>query len=813
MPPSKLASGSQARPNAGQRQKRQRAPKQPKMSDEAWNTAVAAFRSVVDDEASDDRAIQQAWTTLRQNYGDRFNAKIIPQLGAQQNVQQEVQPFSLWAVDHLDEDVLERVLRVVFAKDLAGCDHLTLLKSTASLASTTMWHLILYFGVTVFSEHLLSHIRKRVRVFEKGPLNNDTSAFTDAYNKMLQAAALRHRMVLDSTTIPCPRSGRIFIKPDLSALASANPEFDKSSQRKAAAGTGNSLVQDQKKAATMSNSVFENNPNTNKPTSAGTTKTTDTAPRTGASPPRREDPLPGVLTGDDVSMPFIESPVRLRPRAPSAPALTRSQPDSHDQQDHSFPIPPKGQPVRRNPPRKARVGAQNAVPRMISSKPEETVDNEIKNEPPPPTRHDESIVEGHQTRELSTIYVRTEEPPRALSKRPIKEEAGEASTANSDRAKRANKTTSRSALLGKDQDWDDDTILHVLKQLAATSPGEWTVIDCMREDATSPPIQLEGDEGENGSLLVTLKMEDGQRRLVVVSLKPSYGVKRSFIRYYESARPTDVDAAVDYEPIARLESLLTHVLPGRDIEQEDWIIEHCVFPEPVSKKDDGLAICLGAMYAIGSRPFPEDLDWDFWRHLVLGGFFPDDVVTQLQVHRYREGLVQKLIRQGKISNGLSTNDNRGTSSDDVEYLGTAAVNPVERMEWREENAKKVIMAIHEGFKVFQTIQEHIDIGKASFKTQLDKNAYILKDLRCKLNMDELEVLLKIEQGEQTEEAFEMTTLQGATKEHTLCQDYLKGLEAVGESVQKALCGLTTWRQVVNEAAAEEDESLLMRSIE
>ncbi|KUI62253.1 hypothetical protein VP1G_09374 [Cytospora mali] len=812
MPPPKLASGSQARPDAGQRQKRQRAPKQPKMSDEAWNTAVAAFRSVVDNEASDDRAIQQAWTTLRQNYGDRFNAKIIPQLGAQQNVQQEVQPFSLWAVDHLDEGVLERVLRVVFAKELAGCDHLTLLKSTASMASTTMWHLILYFGVTVFSEHLLSHIRKRVRVFEKDPLN-DTSAFTDAYNKMLQAAALRHRMVIDSTTIPCPRSGRIFIKPDLTALASANPEFDKSSQRKSAAGTGNSLVQEQKKAATASNTVVENSPNTNEPTSTGPTKTTETAPRTGASPPRREDPLPGDFTRDEVSMPFIETPVRRRPRAPSAPVLTRSQPDSHDQQDHSSPIHPKGQPVRRNPPRKARVGGLKAVPRIVSSKPKEIGDDGIKNESPPPTRRDESIVEGQQTQELSTIYVRTEEPPRAPSKRPIKEEAGEASMANSDRAKRANKTTSRSALLGEDQDWDDDTIVHVLKQLAATCPGEWTVIDCMRENATGPLIQLKGEDGENGSLLVTLKMEDGQRMLVVVSLNPSYGLKRSFIRYYESARLTDVDAAVDYEPIARLESLLTHVLPDRDIEHEDWRTEHCVFPEPVSKKDDGLAICIAAMYAIGRRPFPENLDWGFWRPLVLGGFFPNDVVTQLQVHRYREGIVHKLIRQGKISNGFSTTDNRGISSDDVEYLGTAAINPVERMEWREENAKKVITAVHEGFKVFQTLQEHIDIGKASFKTQLDKNAYILKDLRHKLNMDELEVLLKIEQGEQTEEAFEMTTLQEATKEHTLCQDYLKELEAVGESVQKALCGLSTWRQVVNEAVAEEDESLLMRSIE
>lgn len=791
MAPPDVASGSQAQGNAGQKSKGHRAPKKLKMSKEAWNTAVSAFRSVIDNEASDDRAIRQAWTTLHQNYGDRYNAKIVPQLGTQQNAQQNAEPFSLWAADHLSGDVLERVLRVVFSNELAECDHLTLLRSTAALADTTMWHLLLYFGVTVFSEHLLGHIRKRVRVFEKDPVSG-TWAFTDAYARLLQKAAQRQKIILDSTTISCPKVGRVFTKPDLSVLASANPEFDKPSQRRTAAGTGNSRVQDEDAPAKAATSAIDNKPNANNASNAGAAvNPTKKAPGASLLPQKREEPLPSSFDNHSGALPPIEP----------------------DLQRPSDVVSPAGNFARRNPQRQARAG-QSAVPQIPNPKPGYIDDVDVKKESPPQARRDQPVAMGQQPRELSTIYVQTRELQRAPSKRPIKEEAGEAFTADNDSVKRANKTASRSALLEENWDWDDDTILHILKQLAATCPGEWTVIDGMREVTTSSLIQLKGDAGEKGSLLVPLKLGDGKRLLVVVNLKHPLNTKQGAIRYYDPEGPPCVDSAAQHRPTTRLVPVLSHVLPERDLDPEEWEATHCVCPKLGSENDGGLAVCLAAMYAVGNFPLPEKWDWGFWRYLVLGGFSPNDGAVQFHVEHYREGMVRTLIRQGKMSDGFLTHRGRETSPDEIQYLGTTTMNPVERIEWREENTKKIVAAIHEGFKIFQTLQEHIDMGKASFKAQLDKHSYIQKDLHHNLKPSQANApRIKDEQGEQSAESFNMTTLQQATKEHSLCQGYLKGLETAGDCVQKALHGLQTWRRVVNEAVAEDDESLLNRSIE
>ncbi|ROW11537.1 hypothetical protein VMCG_01456 [Cytospora schulzeri] len=754
------------------------------MSNEAWNTAVATFRSVIDNVASDDRAIRQAWMALRQNYGERFNAKIVPHIGAQQNAQQNVEPFSLWAAEHLNGDVLERVLRVVFSKELSQCDHLTLLRSTASLADTTMWHLLLYFGVTVFSEHLFGHIRKRVRVFEKDSVNG-TWAFVDAYTRVLQQAAQRQKIVLDSTTIPCPTAGRVFTKPDLTVLASANPEFDKPSQRKPAASMGNSRVQEAAPATAATN--------TEKPDAINTAgdsiaDSEETVPKASVPSQRREEPLPSGSNAHNVGPPHIE-------------------PEPQHRQSVA---------ARRNPRREARAG-HSAIPQILNPKLEYADDVDVKKESPPRAQRDQSMVTGQQPRELSTIYVRTGALQRSPSKRPVEEKAGEASTANNDRVKRANNTASRSALLEENQDWDDDTTFHVLKHLAAMCPGEWTVIDGMRENSTNRLIQLKGEDGEKGSLLVSLKLEDGQRLLVVVNLKPSYNSnssKQGVMRYYDPAGSPYMDSAARNRPTARLAPVLSHVLPDRDLDPEEWETKYCVCPKLVSEKDSGLAVCLAAIYAVGSCPLPEKWDWGFWRYIVLGGFFPDDGAVQIHVGHYREGIIRMLIRQGKMSDGFLSHVGRGTSPDEIEYLGTTTMNPVERIEWREENSKKIVTAIHEGLKVFQALQEHIDMGKASFKAQLDKHAYIQKDLRQKLEpANAAAPPVKVEQDGQSEESFNMTTLQQATKEHALCQGYLKGLEAADSCVQKALYGLKTWRRLVNEAVAEDDESLLIRSVE
>lgn len=814
MPPPGVANGGQAQRSAHQKSKRQRAPKKSKMSHEAWNTAFETFQNVVENEASDDRTIRQAWTTLRQNYVERFNAKIVPQLGAQKNTQQNVEPFSLWAADNLNEEVLERVLRVVFIKELAECDHLTLLRSTASLADTTMWHLILYFGTTVFSEHLLGHIRKRVRIFEKDP-HSGVWSFTDAYARLLQRTAERQRIVLDSTAISCPRAGRIFSKPDLGVLASANPEFDKPSQRRAGTSTGKSRMRVEAAPASATTTAAGNESSRNSTAGAGLVKSKETAPKAGSSLERREYPLPSGFPNHDVSQPPIEPHTQHESRVPSASVASQPSHGSHSQHESAPAVPSEGQtsplaggPSRRNPPRTAKA-RRIVISPVLEPKPENNGQVDVKKESPHREQRHKSPVEGQKPRELSTIYFRTELP----SKRPKEEEVEEAFTADNGRVKRANKTVSRSALLEENQDWDDDTVLHVLRQLAAMRPGIWTVIDGMAANTTSPSIQLKGEDGKNGCLLVPLGLEDGKRMLAVVNLKPLYSSKRGIIHYYDPSGRPFAEAAPEYRPAARLVPLLSHVLPDRDIDPSEWGTEHCACPELMSKIDGGLAVCLAAVYAVGSCPLPERWDWGFWRYLVLGGFFPDDGAVQLQVDRYREEIIRKLILQGNMSHGFLTHQGRDSSADEIQYLGTAARNPVERIEWREENSKKIIAAIYEGFKVFEILQEHIDLGKASSKAQLDKHAYIQSDLRHSLKLGKSDVLPKAEQGEQSEESFNITTLQQATEEHDLCQGYLKGLQAAGVCVQMALYGLKTWRRMVNEAVAKDDESLLVRSVE
>lgn len=495
------------------------------MNDEVWNTAVATFRGVVDNETADDYTIQHAWNTLRQEYEERFQARALPHLAAQQNLQ----PFSLWAADHLEAAVIERVLRVVFAKELADCDHMSLMRSTASKANTTMWHILLYFGMSVFSSHLLGHVRKRVHVFQRDPTTG-IWAFPDMYSKMLWAAARRLKTTIDSTAIPSSSAGRIFTKPDLVALAPANPEFDKTSQPKPAA-SGGDVMQGEASTANVASNVD---------------------PETIAAPPEQLEKSKGV----------------------------QKEPRSH-----------------------STINLQTDKPQLGSSQ------RSIKKE----------------AGEGATVIDELKVVP---SKRPVKEEVGQvASAIDDDRGKRAKRGVSRSSLLEHENNWDDATILHILTILASICPDKWTIVDGLRDHTTIPLVQLRGEDGKKGFLLVPLKSGDeqhGRRVLAIVNLEPLSESKRGIIQYYDSAGPQYDGAAAEYKPAVRLAQLLTNILPDSNLDQAEWETKHCSCPKLESEKDSGLAVSLAAIYAVGGRPLPENWDWHLMRHIVLGAFFHGD---------------------------------------------------------------------------------------------------------------------------------------------------------------------------------------------
>lgn len=784
------------------------------MSDEEWIKSLATFQGVVDNEASDDRSIQQAWDTLRQDYRNRFNAKV-----SAHSTQHTEEPFGLWAAENLSEGAIERALCLVFRKELAQCNHITLLRSTATKANTTVWHMLLFFGASMFSESLLGKVRKRLRVFNIDPVTG-TSNFKSAYMRVLRAHARRTKISLDTTSIATLNATRVFISPDLTAMASANPEFDLP-PRKTGGETGNSKNKGEDANRVGTDAVRD-------VSKQGITKEKKAKkPGDNAGIQEREDGVSQDIAsaGGEIIKPSIEFNIPdIQPDHAEArtmgPKFLRSE--SEGQQNFLPSVSsttssdiPRETGSRRNPPRKGRPGkidfglgatvigeaavdeddnAVNLVAKAISS----------SNSGGPG-----SIGEERQARAGSTIYCA---PPKsqATAKRPLQTQEKEQAATPEEGKKRSKTTPTRSSLLDNGWDWDDKTVLTILHQLEATGHPDYVVVDGLSQDDASAPKQLSGDAGRRGSLLVPLKLEAGQRLLVVVELNARGKLGTGVLRYYDPCGPPEEDSATAYAPATKLAPLLAHVLPGQDLDPTVWEMQYCVCPELSCEQDSGLAVCMGAMYAVGGRPLPEVIDWTFWRHLILGAFFPDDAAVQLRISHYRDDIINKLIRQGQMSHGVSVPRGRRVSSD-IEYLGTAAMNPVDRIECRANNARKIIEVVHEGHSLFHNLQEKVDKARADAKTRLDKSIHIRDSLRRKLNIGDQIVLgapiLKVESEDETAEGFDKLTLQQAIEEHSLCTTLLEALFASNESVHQALHLVAAWRRDVTAAVMEDDASI------
>jgi hypothetical protein len=785
------------------------------MSDDEWDKCLVAFRRVTDSDASDEHSIQLAWDTLRQGYRNKFNAKV-----SAHSTQQNEEPFGIWAADNLSEHAIERVLCLIFRKELAECNHITLLRSTAAKANKTVWYMLLLFGASLFSESLLCKVRKRLRVFNIDPVTG-TSNFKTAYMRVLRAQAKRTKVALDTTSIAVLNAVRVFISPDLTAMASANPEFDLPSRR---TGDASGSLQKQGQGASHSTADAVRTVSKQEDSEAQKTK----KPEGNARAQGREN---GVLSqdlapaGGETVKPSIEFNVPDRqPDHAGKPATGPRLHRSESEGEQSF-LPSatsmassdthSSSSTRRNPPRKGRPGQIYFGPELAEIGAVPTDENENIFDPEAISgsafslRPNRSTYEEPETRVGSTIYC-APVTVKTTSKRPLQaQEKGRAATPK-DGSKRPNNTPTRSALLENGSDWDDNTILAILEQLEATGHPDYVVVDGMSDGDVSTRKQLSGAAGWRGSLLVPLKLEAGQRLLVVVELKPRGKLGTGVLRYYDPCGPPDEDTSNGYAPAVKLTPLLSHVLPGRDLGPKNWETQHCVCPELSCEQDSGISICLGAVYAVGERPLPEVVDWTFWRHLLLGAFFPDDAAVRLRIGHYRDEILNKLVRQGQMSHGVSVPRGRRVSSD-IEYLGTAAMNPVDRIECRADNARKIIEVAHESCRIFNNLQEKVDKGTADIKTRLDKSIHIRDSLRRKLNIgDQIvlgEPLPKVEPDDETAEGFDRLTLQQAIEDHGLCKALLGRLSASNESVGQALHHVATWRRDVTAAVMEDDASL------
>lgn len=783
------------------------------MSDEEWNNSLATFQGVVDNEASDDRSIQQAWDTLRQNYRNRFNAKV-----SAHSPQHTEEPFGLWAAENLSESAIERALCLVFRKELAQCNHITLLRSTATKANTTVWHMLLFFGASMFSESLLGKVRKRLRVFNIDPVTG-TSSFKTAYMRVLRAHARRTKILLDTTSIATLNATRVFTSPDLTAMASANPEFDLPPRKTGgASGSLQTMGQDANHADpdavrnVRKQGITEEK--TKKSLGSSSTQGREDAVSQNIPPAGGETIKPSIEFNIPDGQPDHAGPPTIGPKflrsesegqqnfLPSV-SLTTSSETSRDTGS------------RRNPPRKGRPGkidfglGATEIGEAAVDDDESAVSLMAKSTHSPKSGAARSIGEERQARAGSTIYCA---PPKGQGtpKRRLQTQQNDQTTPSEEGRKRSNTTHTRSSLLDNGCDWDDKTVLAILHQLEATGHPDYIVVDGLSHDDASTRKGLTGEDGRRGSLLVPLKLEAGQRLLVVVELNPREKLGTGVLRYYDPCGPPEEDSETAYAPSTKLAPLLAHVLPGQDLDPALWEIQYCVCPELFCEQDNGIAICMGAMYAVGGRPLPEVVDWTFWRHLLLGSFFPDDAAVQLRISHYRDDIINKLIRQGQMSDGVSVPRGRRVSSD-IEYLGTAAMNPVDRIECRANNARKIIEVVHEGHSLFHKLQEKVDKGRADAKTRLDKSIHIRDSLRRKLNIGDQIVLgapiPKVESDDETAEGFDKLTLQQAIEDHSLCTTLLEELSASNESVHQALHLVATWRCDVTAAVMEDDASI------
>lgn len=95
---------------------------------------------------------------------------------------------------------------------------MSLLYSTATQADLSIWHLILFFGVSLFSHTRLALLRKRIQIFKIG-LEGGSWPFA-SYKQMLRhaldASAIQF---IDTISIPDGGSTRVLFKiPQISEL-------------------------------------------------------------------------------------------------------------------------------------------------------------------------------------------------------------------------------------------------------------------------------------------------------------------------------------------------------------------------------------------------------------------------------------------------------------------------------------------------------------------------------------------------------------------------------------------------------------------
>lgn len=644
-----------------------------------WNSEVEKFRVSLQDAEASDEAVQAAWSRLRKSYRNAFNAVAYP-VGPNENLE----PFPFWAAENIEEGILERILRVEFSSSLASCT-LSRLKVVASMADLSIYTLILYFGNSFFPRHRLLALRRRVQIFKRSA--TDTWPFTEGYKRMLcEAAGVNNKAPLDTTDIPWRGMPPLFTERVLNILAPENPEFERKAEK------------EEQEASGSSETSLSGIPLSKKLVSA-------------SSQSLASDSVTGVAArdarGSEQSM--VED---SNGNAPKRPAVQKAAQSQISQDDHLFSL----RPTHPSHQHRSARNCNSVLPSIefdafVSEAPTSATGTKGSSTPGSSdsfTLASKSAANSHEI-----------ERKTSSRKRPIKEEFEDVSEENP--CKRVDATSSKANLLLEAKDWDDETVVIIMKQLAAIRPRELVVVNCLEVE----PGQIFQKGEKQQILLIPFKLDNGQRLLAVVTLISITDIggagKLGYIQYLNpGCRKGD-----EHKELARIAvkflHLLGKILPGYDTSPEKWhFYQNYPCPDQFVNGNGGLALCLLAMCVVGGplkAPLAAETDWMFWRHIILSVFWPQDTSVQLRTKKYLKEIVDRQVRQGQLMDFNLYSRER--SGDELQVSRQVTVSPRDRLCQRGIYAQGLLQTAQEAVHILNNLTDHVYDARISVKISIE----------------------------------------------------------------------------------------------
>lgn len=818
-----------------------------RITDEQWNNEVEAFRQVVENAGAFDGAIRPAWKKLRQNYAQKFNATI----ACTSVSSTSLEPFPLWAAETFDEDILNRVLRVEFSDQLAQCDFLTLIRSTAAMADISMWHMILYFGTSIFSASRVKTLRKRKHMFKRDA-DGTTWPFTAAYKNMLRQTAVKQSSSLNSTKIPCSDTSPIFTSSEFNYMAPSNPEFQLAPQEEG------------KKAQKGITGIPFGTANG----------------KEGKKEDQEEDykgkgkerKVTGVEQADALALPPGLAPRRERGQShdhhdhrhyhgqnwyqgQDGPSLetAKDQEDSRQKElvDHDQPVGPASWASAYEKLaldtlvpsielleqfEETNVGPSRTIRALTAGTHAGGKGNLLRKSRPTRARGlvrqlnkcvaTQGISEDHDvnvfTFQREASLIPTVFGTHLSLKRLIKEENGEAGPLKRSQIEKSRRTAASAGIQNFPtqafegfSEWTDTVILDILRKIEAVRSEEVVVVNGMKSySAIDYPSALPATDVRKGTILLPLKLSDSYRVLAVLHLNagnpndaavenPNQGT----ILYYDPTDSNTHEFLRGYQLASRVAQLLGYFLPGYNADPGAWDIQYCAMPKQQTRGDTGVAVCLAAMFVVGSLPhmaqIPEGTDWTFWRHFVLSCFYGSDEFVRAQNDNYRFQTIQTLIRQGQVRG--RTPDYRCESDDEIQCTGHTTRDPVQRMVHREINAQKLLQLAHQGHIVCLNLMSHVHRSMTSLKIKLDKSRLV----QNRPGSNAYRVKGNIKEKNVTEEVSNFLLPGPDVSEFTFKQykDRQLSLDEAAGYLRLAIDQATVWRLDIQQAVMEMDENV------